>query len=1457
MGVVYKAKDLRLDRFVALKFLLQHLDEPEHQNRFTLEAKAASALDHPNICTVYEIDQTDDGQMFIAMAHYGGETLKNKIQRGALRLDTCLNIFEQILNGLGKAHDHGMIHRDIKPANIMITPDSVVKILDFGLAKLSGQGGITGTGKALGTLYYMSPEQLHGRDIDHRSDIWSLGVMLYEMLSGKLPFVATSDPAVIQTILQAEPDSLLKDRPDLPAGIDQVIQKALSKRPESRYQSVYEMGSELQDLLKLTPAPETISGTTLVVTPAMRERRFATIVISTLSGYTDLLDELPETELGKILTKIRQIAESVATDQGGIVNQFSEEEIMTVFGISQSHEDDYLRAVRYALQLREKLAEESIEPILKKVSFQSGLHTGLVVAEQVRDPHRKFRISGSIVEVASRLASEADADEILVSPENHRLIAHYFETEEGIPVKLKGRKNRIQPFRVLRESGLQSRFEAAEKAGFTSFAGRDQELQTLKEAFQKATQEGGQLVSLSGEAGVGKSRLLHEFRKTPELIQARCIQVYSKFDASRVSYSSFIDVVREILQIRESDSGGEEIREMIDRLEEIDPRLRDFVPIYAHLLSISSDEFQMPGDLQGEELRIAIRESLSALITLISIRSPLILMLDDWHWADEASNEVLKHLMEMASSYPLLIIVSYRPETPFVMAHAIRQIALPLTQLDAEATKRMIESVLGTESFPAELVKVIHERTGGNPFFVEELCRTLQEEEKIKIVDGGAVIPESLDMIRLPDRVESVIRARLDRLTFQEQEALRLASVIGRDFSRTLLQRAFADYTHPLRALETLKGMGLIQQIQVIPEAVYRFKHLPTLQVAYESLLQHRRKVLHKIVGEAIEELHKEHLEEQYEFLVRHFSLAEDWKKAVTYGRHSARKSAELGQFRDAFQTLQQCQSWLSNVPEDDAKREMLVDVLLAQERLCETLGEREQQQKTINRLLELLEEGKDPQKLADVCKRQGDLYTLMAEFRLADGALSKALQIAEQNGDLSGQRKALRSRGFLRWHEGRIEEGVAINEEVIEMDRESDDSKDLILDLTNLAVSFRHQGRYQEALECLQEALRITDEKGYQVSSPTLHNLGNVHRELGEYEKALSWYEQALEVSIRNHQMINRQFHLNSMAHILLQQGKLEDSLKTYQQSLDLNRRLGIASGLAQTLRSVAEILIIQNRFAEALPYFLESADTFYRLGDLPASASMRSKVAEIQESRKNYEEALAAWAEVRRLEEHNGDATGEIDALEGLARVHKCTSEPEKALSNYSEALQIAREKDPGRISGLLNSLGIVLWSLGRYEEAVQCYREALEIFRKDEDLVHAGLMLNSIGVTLIRLGRRHEAIPVLQEAIEVNQKTKERLLEGHSWSASGEAYALNGDLHQAFSCYEKSLAIRREIQDRRGEAWMLYELARLYSREGDRQKASGLVLQSEHIAREKGDEKLLVVCRNLNNDLNSRQE
>ena len=280
MGVVYKARDLRLDRVVALKFLPPDLTrDPETKQRFIREAKAASALQHHNICVVHDIDEASDGQMFIVMEYYKGETLKKKIERAPLKIEEACDVAIAVARGLAKAHEAGMVHRDIKTANVIVTEDGDPKIVDFGLAKLAGQTQLTREGTTLGTVGYMSPEQARGEDADLRSDLWSLGVIMYEMVTGLLPFRGEHQAAAFYAILNTEPEPMSALRAGVPRALEEIVHKALAKDPSERYQHADEIVADLRRL-RHEPERSAVSAAAPAVPAARPGKRRRAVLIS-------------------------------------------------------------------------------------------------------------------------------------------------------------------------------------------------------------------------------------------------------------------------------------------------------------------------------------------------------------------------------------------------------------------------------------------------------------------------------------------------------------------------------------------------------------------------------------------------------------------------------------------------------------------------------------------------------------------------------------------------------------------------------------------------------------------------------------------------------------------------------------------------------------------------------------------------------------------------------------------------------------------------------------------------------------------------------------------------------------------------------------------------------------------------------------------------------------------------
>jgi len=1515
MGDVYLARDTKLGRHVALKILPAHFTSDRQRiKRFQQEACAASALNHPNILTVYEIGQQDDLH-FIATEYVQGDTLRQRLHNGAMDPSQALQALAQVAAALGAAHAAGIVHRDVKPENIMIRPDGLVKVLDFGVAKLSPGASIsaaatnsstasvhTETGTIVGTVHYMSPEQLRGLEIDWRSDLFSLGVVLYETIAGFRPFTASTPTDVIVSILDREPPPLT----GLP-GLDRIFQRAVAKNRDERYQAANELHDDLSSLLRelasnadrqlicptclqinpagfefcgncgaalkkqcssckrqvpITnqfcglcgaqfasasgPAQTSFAGQkTVEATAASAERRRATVVYSIVSGCSAILEQLDPGESDRIMGLLKQSVTATVERHGGVVDRCSGEELVALFGIPTSYEDDYLRAVRAGLELNSQLRALSSELETKlgqPLRAYTGISSGFVVTRLQEDG--RWTASGDALQVASRLAAHADVAQVLVSPETQSLIAPFFRLEPLGPIALNPKGEPVTVFRVEGETGVHTRLEASELSGLTRHVGRERELGLLRSSLESALEGAGQLIVVVGDAGVGKSRLVLEFRRTLEQQSINFMQSRCHAYGARIPYLPFIDLLRDLVVPRREHS-AEDVRDaVVSNIKAIDPNLESYVPLYLHLLSIENSEDVLSRDLKGDDLRLAIREALAAIFALQANRGPAVLLLEDWHWADEASKEALKRLAGLIALHQVMIVVTCRPEQSLDWTGVDNHTLIHLAPLTESGSIRIVESIIGTDRLPEGLGTLLYRRTGGNPFFIEEVCRALIDSGRVRLSDDHASLDGSLDDLDLPDTIQAVIRTRLDRLDSESQTILRYASVLGREFNLRVLERLSLQTTLLSRGLELLQKQGLIQQVRVVPDQLYRFKHVLTQEVAYDSLVAHRRKTLHKAAGEAIEELFAERLEEQLELLTYHYSKAEAWSKAIRFGYEAAQKASRLSRFPEALNLLEQAESWVFRLADSEEKRQRETEILLSQERICETLGMRERQQELIDRVISLLHPESDQSLLAEVLVRQGELYTLLGRFEDAESALVCSLEIRRALADSIGERVVLRNMGFLHWQQGRYEDAVADNKTALAIDLKHEDLGGYAKDLTNLASILRSQGKANEALEYVEEALKITERLGRPFSQVyTLTIAAHVRRDLGQSDRAKEHYRLALELQAQHRLPLHQFITGSALASLCWERGEYEEGLTLSEQIVTLTRELNLKRELAQAAGVLGQRLLELEQIERALPYLHEAAGLFSQLDERAEQVTLMTTVAYVYERSGSHDQAAAMWREVRSLRSQLNESRGEMEAIEGLARIARNHSRDDaRALQYLEEASKLAiRLEDAAKRGDLLNTMGIIEWSRGDYASALSKYEDALELFLQLGDLVHAGLILNSIGVTLHRLGRPDEALVRLDKALQLHRSTTQRRLEGHALAAIGDILTDTNSFDRAIECYKASIDLRRALNDRKGEGWMLERLARVNIARGETEQARAPLTEALNIARDTGDEQL----------------
>lgn len=650
------------------------------------------------------------------------------------------------------------------------------------------------------------------------------------------------------------------------------------------------------------PVPEVLVPAVPTITPTPAgpllpvvegERGPATVATHVLDGYGALSERLDPEEADTVLDDLHTRAEAIVARHGGTVNLYLRDELIAVYGMPQAHEDDPAQAVRAARELHDMVRRISPEVAARTgtpLALRTGIHTSVVVAQPRQG---QVRLSGDAVDVGAHLVGLARPDDLLISTRTRRLVGDFFISEALPHMAVPGRLEPLAPWRITGTSGVRSRLEAAVQRGLSPFSGRSAELATLQACLERAIAGEGQLVTLLGEPGVGKSRLLLEFQQTLDWDRVWVHEGRAQAHGAETPYLPFQDALRRTLGLRGDLTQAELAERAVASIRKIDPALESCIPYLLHVLSLSHPEHTLPDGLRSADLLQRLQDALVALTVQGARLRPQVLMMEDWHWGDEASTAVLRAIVGVMASHPIILVVTSRPEGAVNWGPLSFHTLLALKPLDTAGTAELVHAALGTRDLPPGLVERIHQRTGGNPFFVEELCTSLMEEGSIQVTDGRAVLTGSLETLALPDTVQAVLRTRLDRLDPDARRTLRLASVVGREFDRRILERMVSADV-PLHAcLERLKAVELVQQTQVVPEAKFRFKHVLAQVVVYESLLLAERRKLHALVARTLETLYPDRLEEHYEALAYHYHLSNEHERALHFLELAGDKAAQ------------------------------------------------------------------------------------------------------------------------------------------------------------------------------------------------------------------------------------------------------------------------------------------------------------------------------------------------------------------------------------------------------------------------------------------------------------------------------------------------------------------------------------------------------------------------------------
>ena len=621
------------------------------------------------------------------------------------------------------------------------------------------------------------------------------------------------------------------------------------------------------------------------------ERKQISVLFADVVGSTALAERLDPEEVRALMRRLFDVILDAIHRFEGTVAQILGDGVLAFFGAPIAHEDHATRAIFAGLaiqtelrSLQEELGERGID-----LRLRIGVHSGLVVFGAIgTDLEFTYQAVGDTTNTASRVQGLAEPGTVVVSDATHRLAEGYFVFQDLGERTVKNKAEPIHIFRAIRPTGLRTRVDVSAGHGLSPYVGRASELELLRERFDLAATGRGQVVFVSGEAGLGKSRLIHEFRERLAdrdhlWLSGRCISY-----GAGIPYVPITDLTRLACGIEEADTEAMMATKLATRVAEVggDPV---HLPYLRCLLSIDpGDPSVAEEDPMMRKPRVfeAFREVLLAAVQ----REPAVIVVEDLHWIDPPSAELLSFIVESVPDNRLLLVLTHRPEwsPPFGERPFYSRIALePLSEDD---TAIIAVGTSGDSPLPRELAAFIYRKAEGNPFFIEEVTKSLLESGSVVRAETGYALARPLEEIDVPDTVQGVIMARLDRLDEAPRAALQTASVIGREFTSRLLERT-AGTSSLDDTVRELKAVQLIFERTLYPELVFMFKHALTHEVAYGSLLHERRRVLHAAVAESIRELYTDRPAEVVETLAHHYERAELWVDAVHYLVGSADKA--------------------------------------------------------------------------------------------------------------------------------------------------------------------------------------------------------------------------------------------------------------------------------------------------------------------------------------------------------------------------------------------------------------------------------------------------------------------------------------------------------------------------------------------------------------------------------------
>jgi class 3 adenylate cyclase len=960
-------------------------------------------------------------------------------------------------------------------------------------------------------------------------------------------------------------------------------------------------GPEDQDQVRSSaPPPSTNSQSTRGISSG--ERRVVTILFCDIKGSTRLAEQLDPEEWAELINDaLKELIEPVYR-YGGNVARLMGDAILGFFGAPKAHEDDPQRAILASLDILAAMGEfnrqfnqnENLE-----FHVRVGINTGLVVVGDIgSDLRTEYTAMGDTVNLAARMEQTAEPDSVQITEDTYRLVAPFIEATDLGEIEIKGRSKPIRAYRVIGVKPEPGSHHAL--LGIQSpLVGRDSELGQLRKVIERVHQGRGQIVCVIGEAGIGKSRLFNELHAEwlqysnsqteassldkPSIPPNSWLEARSISYALNLPYGTFQQLVRNLCAIQPGEA-PEIIREKISAECLSQPTLKDqslqFTSVFETLLGVKTDTSSTL--LEGKEFKRELFAAMNSIWMDQASHTPTALVFDDLQWADQTSVELLVHLFSLADEVPILFLCAFRPERQGP-TWDIKQVAereyphlyteINLQPLDAEHSDKLIHHLLTSTHLPSQLKHTILDKSEGNPFFIEQILHSLiemgalhAEEESI---NGQAKrrwkISGDTRNITIPDTVQALLQSRIDRLDDDSRQTLQKAAVIGRSFNLRVLESIANGNTQLKRQLRKLERVDLVREESRVPEVEYVFRHALAQETVYKSILRKQRREYHVLVGEALENLYPDSLEETVPLIAHHYYVAEDSRalhyliKAGDLASRLYANSEAIAHYDRAIQVAQKTRDYSS-----------LEHIYIQKGRALELNAQYEQALANYSEMEQLAQElGDKHLQLASLLARSTLLSIPIqsSDPAQAHKTLDQALKLARELENRSAEAKILWNLSLIAGRFEASRQSITYGEEAIALARELNMKELLAFALNDLTTSYAYGGEVQRAREYAYEAQSIWKELGNKpMLADSLSTTVHILFLLTEFDQAIELSNQALQISRSIDNLWGQAYSLLETGKLFFERGEMDKAFNVMQDCIQLADKAGFVVPLSYT---------------------------------------------------------------------------------------------------------------------------------------------------------------------------------------------------------------------------------------------------------------------------------------------------